>query len=456
MANLYDPVSQEELDFQTKLGMPLNMASSTRASSNEDQLMDDIKNGMLPTQNEDKSDPVNSPLAVKQAPVPQTPPPTNETQSGLTAPDDNSEISRLLSYLKPQKMDLNVEGKSVASDQGLKEAQGARDKEIFANRLGMAGQTAADALTPLTAKSSDEFYKQGITLADRKIADYKAKVENQKFDPKSEYSEGLRKFAQKFGVNVGGNVSGETMEKLFPFVTRAYDSDLDNKARVLSMVENKSLKKESKEQTATEKRTKDYNDFITKQGNVFAKAKEYEGLQKVTQVREQVKDAINNPSGVKDVAALYGIVKGLDPDSVVRPGEIELARQAQGLWGVISNKISRLGKNPRVIDNKLMRDIDEYLDLVADQKAKSYFKRTIPIQEQVKKRGGSIETDLPAIVPMWEQIKHLDQDSLKKSESNKPKAYKPQEESGITNVMTKFGLTREQAISELTKAGKLK
>lgn len=98
------------------------------------------------------------------------------------------------------------------------------------NRMGAGIEKSSakirDALLRVPKSEQDySDYDRRIKEADLPIIQYQQRVQQEKIDPKSAYSEGMRKFAKNLGVNLEGNVSGETIEKLMPVIARQYDAN---------------------------------------------------------------------------------------------------------------------------------------------------------------------------------------------------------------------------------------
>ena len=186
-------------------------------------------------------------------------------------------------------------------------------------------------------------------------------------------------------------------------------------------------------------------DFITNQYNKLTQSKPYQAMYTIAQAKQRIDDAINNPSGVKDVMALYDMIKSFDPGSVVKEGELKLFDQAKSIWSKAGSSISKLGANPRVLDKKLLIDIKKAMDKIYTTTKNQYDIHAAPLHKMAKSRGIT-EEDLSMIDPLYEQ--------MSQSEKTEPK-YTPQQENGIKAVMDHNNISREEAIKALKAAGKL-
>lgn len=73
--------------------------------------------------------------------------------------------------------------------------------------------------------------------------------------------------------------------------------------------------------------------------------------------------------GIFDVNRLYAVLKALDPDSAVRPGEVELSREAMTLFDNIEiavNKFNPNAKEAKIISDKLSEDIENLIKMYKD------------------------------------------------------------------------------------------
>jgi hypothetical protein len=184
--------------------------------------------------------------------------PFEESASTSTEMPSEDRISKLLKMMKPTQSTMNIpaDATNIGTDADMKAAMAARDKEIMMNRVGAGLNQMGTAIAHQTA--DNKFYDEGVKLAGLKTEDLQKRIENQKNDPKSQYSAGAREFAKKFGITIPDNLSGAVIEKNMPYIIRAYDSDQDNKARIISMVERENDRKALSAEKKSEK-----NDAMT-------------------------------------------------------------------------------------------------------------------------------------------------------------------------------------------------
>lgn len=89
--------------------------------------------------------------------------------------------------------------------------------------------------------------------------------------------------------------------------------------------------------------------------------------QNVTQLRNIAQMIKSNPDNAgNQLIALYTIVKSLDPESVVREGEIALAQKANSYLGQYGDTLSRISQG-RVINPKVASDLADATGRLADE-----------------------------------------------------------------------------------------
>jgi hypothetical protein len=168
-------------------------------------------------------------------------------------------------------------------------------------------------------------------------------------------------------------------EKLLPFIFKEFEAQEGRKARKeelgMRLTEMRASKEEARAARKAEKETfseKEQNIWMDHERESLKKSKAYQFASKISAAKNTVQSALKNPSAFGDVATLYSAIRALDPDSVVREGEVALARSGLGLWGEIETGLKRYGASPRLLNRKMLSDIKKYVDLLDDQAQKRY------------------------------------------------------------------------------------
>lgn len=225
---------------------------------------------------------------------------------------------------------------------------------------------------------------------DTVLKNQKDTVENQKNDPKSQTSASMRDVMKKMGFPVSENVSAADLEKKFPAISQIYNARESEKSRAAMAKENREarleaakLAAETKKEAKDEKKEQKTNDYI------FAAQKAAEPIVKNYTKSKLAADSVRSMKGenpAEQITALYSLVKGLDPDSAVREGEVGLAQSISSIMGraeTLFNKASTGG----VVDTKTLENLKKEIIRLEGDAKKSYDTRMGTYRNQFKSRG---------------------------------------------------------------------
>jgi hypothetical protein len=225
--------------------------------------------------------------------------------------------------------------------------------------LGEAAQRLGAAIAGVEVGDVSPWRQQAQAAEGRvkKVKEFKdIQEEIRRNDPNSPESESARALLKDLGINVPKTVTAAFIEKNYQhFNLLASKREADERR--------KSEKEEAKEFRVAQLSS----DWLNDTQKEVLKSKEYEAKQTVDEARSRIKNAISNPTSISDISSLYSFFKLLDPRSVVRESETKLGREALGLISKIKNKISSLGKNPRVLDDKVLNDISSLMDIIGTE-----------------------------------------------------------------------------------------
>ena len=281
---------------------------------------------------------------------------------------------------------FKVDGSNIGTDAELREAQGKRDRERAMNTFGRAADTLSGSLLH-TGNKLDKFYDEQDKFAERHVDDLKARIENQHNDPASQVSSAYRGILNQMGIQVPDTIAGSALSKALPQIKDIYLKMEQAQNRMDELQLKGAQAKVDKIQKDEDKREKENNDFIYKANKDLSNSKQYDLYTKASKALAGSKYALANPSAITDITQLYDLVKGLDPTSAVREGEVHLAREAVGLWGDLALKLKQASSNPRLLNQKVISDIHRYLMFVERDAKEGYNKISQPKLKQAKSRG---------------------------------------------------------------------
>ena len=240
--------------------------------------------------------------------------------------------------------------------------------------------------TPIENKfkeGTDDLLKSAgepLTRLKEKRAMYEELIKNRELaedrNPQSKKSIAYRELAKGLGMQVSGNETAADLAKLINVATQKYQSD---EARA-SRLEAAKLKKEEKDDAAKN----DYLRFATSQSKALV-----DTYAKIQQSSDAI-DGITGKNPAEDVTALYNFISTLDPNSVVREGEIELAKNISALTSKITI-LKDKAVNGKVIPHETVLNIKREVKRLADVAKKSYDKKMSRFIEGAKNRGISEE-----------------------------------------------------------------
>lgn len=238
-------------------------------------------------------------------------------------------------------------------------------------------------------KSDLSQYERAIKNSKKPITDYQTRLalmeakdqmddKKAKNDPNSSISMLLRKSLTDIGINMEGfeNVSYSQLEKIYPSLANAAATKIAADARKIEAIARKeeiAQSKISKLDLEKQKNAIGHIDFSMRQ---LAKPyQEYEqGLSQIDSANRIIEDVRMGKitPGMADVTALYTIVKGLDPSSAVREGEIALSKQAMSLWGRIYTGAKGSISGGDLLDDATRKSIQEILKAIQATREKSF------------------------------------------------------------------------------------
>lgn len=160
---------------------------------------------------------------------------------------------------------------------------------------------------------------------------------------------------------------------------------------------NREATRANKELTLSEK-TGQFNDNKTRQfREEIMSGKPYQNYLTVHGMAKSVRMAASNPSAYGDLSSIYAMVKGLDPTSVVREGEIGLMREVTGLKDKLTSTLEKWGGNGP-INAGMMKDIETVmgrLEGIAADNVRSHAAPTLNQARSMKLAENEIMGDLP-------------------------------------------------------------
>lgn len=135
------------------------------------------------------------------------------------------EVSSNVDALK-KLLEIQFGDKTQNTVENLKKVQGNVNQNKLNNEAGRAISEFANAMTGIKGRKADlSAWDRRDQAADKQLVDHKEQIAAEKQDPDSAYSQGMRDYMKRYGVNVSGKASGADLEKVAPQIASAYEKD---------------------------------------------------------------------------------------------------------------------------------------------------------------------------------------------------------------------------------------
>lgn len=334
-----------------------------------------------------------------------------------TSPSDSKEPS--VSESKPSEVsDKPVETKQSLRDKILAKyklneksdadelvaAQKEKRNKVFAANLGQGFATIASAFGPQRGKTDDEFYENLRKQAGNRIDELgekrKQAAENlgfdknvldmidksldstekeSRYDPASDLSKAVRdslRAANPELVKKISNFDGYSADSIDKYFTKLAELDMKNQERKDQL----EAKKNDKSLQAKDSWVKSVTPKIGLQNDTM------KNWQDMMIKKQQMIEALKNPSAFKDIGAVYSIMKAFDPRSVVRESEYRTAASA---GGVVDRGLNSLDKfiSGKQLQPDQRQDIMDTINITEKALRNQYVHQVEPYMKEAQRQG---------------------------------------------------------------------
>lgn len=297
-------------------------------------------------------------------------------------------------------------------------------------------------------KSEREMEDQGFQRRNQVISEKKAIFElgdkEKENDPNSDVSKAFREYMRSYAsvanvpVKIDDRMSMADLQKTTGMLGNIVSAKMAQDARR----DNLKLAQENKKGAKDSKKEIDNLNWADKTAVALTKNPFMANFNKIKQNAMQFDNALKDPSGTADIAALYSYVKFLDSESAVREGEIDLLMRAVGGIDVVKLKMEKAiasGESARVLPKNIIQAMAKSNEILKKKLATNVSAELSRVEKQAEARGADIYTAVP------------DYDNLKAEVSGAP-----QEDPRIEAFMKKNNIKdKNEAIKILKGAGKI-
>lgn len=175
----------------------------------------------------------SSQLPIAQQEQPPSPVQSTPPISKLDKQLNDSITQQLIASLKPERSkptELDFGTESVGSQDKLRAAQEAEATSVLGNQLGKAAELIGSSISG-TKPIAQSAFDQNIAMAGQGKKNYLEQIDQEKNDPNSPISKGLRQFAEKYGIKVKGDFTASNAEKILPYIFKSYEMEEARKAK---------------------------------------------------------------------------------------------------------------------------------------------------------------------------------------------------------------------------------
>lgn len=257
----------------------------------------------------------------------------------------------------------------------LKRYKDAQERQRLA-QLGISIGQAAEKFGSSVAmvKPGDQsFYEQQMKLAggiaDQVKEEETIRREAEKNNPKSQTSVAMRGLLKEQGINVPDNISAAFIEKQYPQF-----------ANILSRREAAKERAELRQERAEERAERKFDKLDSEKKSLAIRLapkiqnKQYETLAELQAQKALIDEAVTNPNPQRDTTMFYSFVKALDPNSVVREGEIKFSQAARSIPTSIRGSFNKAFKGQMLLPEE-RKNIQDFMNQRMDL-AKSAWERS--------------------------------------------------------------------------------
>ena len=223
-------------------------------------------------------------------------------------------------------------------------------------QLGVGLTQAAERIgsaIAMTKPGDQSVYEQAMKQAGGITEQFKEEEamarEAKRQDPKSAESEAARQLLKEQGVTVPDTVSAAFIEKQYPQLAGIIRSKEDAKREAIGRQERAEERQERMLERLDGKKRELALRLAPKIQN-----KKYETYTELLAQKNLVDEAVRNPNPQRDITVFYSFVKALDPESVVREGELKFVQTSRsipdGLRQTLKNALTgeKLSKEERL------------------------------------------------------------------------------------------------------------
>lgn len=397
-----DLTMNEDLDPTTRHNLLSPEQRMELGNSDARSLASQDRESSIATPTDQDSDPISQVLSRRasarissRVPVSREAAPEQPTTVAQPRQEEDDLVARLIQEQENQKM-LNLAAGMADAGQQFTKA-GLYGAGIEASEADKVVGPGAGAMLREQSGAGINRLNQQLSMQEKQRA---IKTQKDFSDPNSKISKEYQKIAVEAGFPQAEGMSAEVLEKTLGWLFKKKEFEQRREEMSIAARDRQEQKNRAK-----------IDDFMVTAYKLADKPAENFGKARAAVERARSIDP-NSANLAEQVTMLYDTIRGLDPDSVVREGEIALLTKGGTLQGKARVLLEKLKDNPRLLDAEVMKQLKNQIEVLYDKQKNAYVKKTESLLKQAERRGIDSK-DFPAILPYYEE-------AYKNTDLNKP------------------------------------
>lgn len=344
--------------------------------------------------------PPPAPMAMPRAPKPPMPAPQMDIPEAPAAPMTPAPSPTMESVVGPNFDDAaRARLHQMIAERGKRGLLGsafAGFGDVITNSYGKGGQNTMDQTFERAANTDKELKGNFEAGRKAKMEDFATNQALKKSGrEEQEYQDQNSPDSQMSKLSVGlaqQMLGADKIKQLGWMPGKTSYADVIKVLPIMEKITAQELARSSKNMMHEEK-TGQFNDNKTRQfREEIVGSPAYKGMQTVRGMARSVRMAAKDPSAYGDLSSIYALVKGLDPTSVVREGEIALMREVSGLRDRLVGSLQKWGgKGP--LTGQQLKDVETVMSRLEQISRDNVRAQAAPTLNQAR-RMGLIENEI--------------------------------------------------------------
>ena len=361
------------------------------------------------------------------APVAETPVTTSQAAARL--PASLSSSSKQAAVSPEKESDVSALLKSAGDESSqyqdlLARYKDAEERQRLAQlgvSLGQAGERIGSAIAmvkPGDQAIYEQLAKQAGGITEQFKEEETVAREARRNDPNSPESEAARALLKEQGITVPKTVTAAFIEKQYPQFANIINRKEAAKQDAIRRAERAQDRQDRMLERLDFKQREEALRLAPKIQN-----KKYDTYTELNAQKNLVDEAVSNPSPQRDITVYYSFVKALDPESVVREGELKFVQTSRSIPNNLRGALQRaLTGKPMLPEERL--EIQKFMNQRLELARRQWEDSAKPFIAQAEKAGISRELIAPGTTALTALAESKQKETIKLPQKQTGKAGK--------------------------------